>query len=279
VFALGKCGGRELGFASDIELMFVYAGDGKSDGEQPMGAPEFFIKLVECVTHAIYARREGIFEIDLRLRPYGKAGSLAVSLEAFDQYFRPEGPAWPFERQALVKLRPIGGNFELGNTLVRLRDEFLYTGKPFDVVAMRAMRERQVNQLVTPGTFNAKLSPGGAVDIEYLVQGLQITHGHKHPNVRNPNTRRALEALATAGIIRDSESERLEQAYVFLRSLIDGLRIVRGNAKDLTVPEPGTEEFAFLARRLGYNEEPERLERDLTETSEFVREASFRLLG
>ena len=279
VFALGKCGGRELGFASDIELMFVYAGDGKSDGPQPMGAPEFFIKLVECVTHAIHARREGIFEIDLRLRPYGKAGSLAVSLEAFDQYFRPEGPAWPFERQALVKLRPIGGNFELGNTLIRLRDEFLYTGKPFDVVAMRAMRERQVNQLVTPGTFNAKLSPGGVVDIEYLVQGLQITHGHQHPDVRAPNTRRALEALAAAGIIPESEGERLDQAYVFLRSLIDGLRIVRGNAKDLTVPLPGTEEFAFLARRLGYNEEPERLERDLTETSEFVREASLQLLG
>ena len=108
---------------------------------------------------AIQAKREGIFEIDLRLRPYGKAGSMAVSLEAFRRYFAPDGPAWAYERQALVKLRPIAGNPGLGQHVAALRDQYVYTGEPFDVTAMRAMRERQVRHLVTGGTFNAKYSP------------------------------------------------------------------------------------------------------------------------
>src|SRR5215203_5252628 len=98
---------------------------------------------------------------------------------------------------------------------------------------MRAMRERQVNQLVTPGTFNAKLSPGGVVDVEYLVQGLQITHGHNHPQIRLSNTLNALEALEKSGILSGEDQQKLSAAYLFLRQLIDGLRIVRGNAKDL----------------------------------------------
>jgi glutamate-ammonia-ligase adenylyltransferase len=151
VCALGKCGGRELGFASDIELMFVFAGEGKTSGPHLITTSEFYVKLVEGVTHAIRAHREGIFEIDLRLRPYGRAGSLAVSLDAFRDYFGPQGAAWPYERQALVKLRPIAGDAAFGQSLVALLDELIYTGEPFDVAAMQGMRERQVRQLVSPG--------------------------------------------------------------------------------------------------------------------------------
>ena len=110
VCALGKCGGRELGFASDIELMFIYSGNGKTSGPQVITSTEFYEKLVQDFVRAIRARREGIFEIDLQLRPYGKAGSLSVSLDAFRRYFAPDGPAWAYERQALVKLRPIAGD-------------------------------------------------------------------------------------------------------------------------------------------------------------------------
>ena len=124
VAALGKCGGRELGFASDIELMFVYEGGGETAGPKVITAAEFYEKLVVEFTRAIRARREGIFEIDLQLRPYGKAGSLAVSLDAFRRYFAPAGPAWSYERQALVKLRPIAGDEALGRELRALCDDY-----------------------------------------------------------------------------------------------------------------------------------------------------------
>lgn len=279
VAALGKCGGRELGFASDIELMFIYAGEGRTSGPEVTSATQFYIKLVEAVTHVIRARREGIFEIDLRLRPYGRAGSMAVSLEAFRNYFGPEGAAWPYERQALVKLRPIAGDRQFGGEIVGLRDELIYTGEPFDVGAMRGMRERQVRQLVIPGTFNAKLSPGGLVDIEYLVQGLQITHGARDKSLRTTNTLEAVDVLAGAGILTPEDRLKLREAYHFLRELIGALRIVRGNAKDLTVPAEETEEFEFLARRLGYEENASRLKEDLARHTAAVREIGNKMLG
>ena len=279
VCALGKCGGRELGFASDIELMFVFAGEGKTGGPHVITTSEFYVKLVEAVTHAIRAHREGIFEIDLRLRPYGRAGSLAVSLDAFRDYFGTQGAAWPYERQALVKLRPIAGETAFGESLVALRDELIYTGEPFDLAAMQGMRERQVRQLVSPGSFNAKLSPGGLVDVEYLVQGLQIAHGKRFPALRSTNTLQAIAALAKTGIIPEGDAARLRETYSFLRQLIGALRVVRGNARDLTVPDAGTEEYGFLARRLGFDDDPGRLKTDLDRHVGDVVNLSQKLLG
>jgi glutamate-ammonia-ligase adenylyltransferase len=277
VLALGKCGGRELGFASDIELMFIYAGNGQTTGPRSITTSEFYEKLVEAFVRSIRAKREGIFEIDLQLRPYGKAGSLSVSLEAFRRYFAPQGPAWAYERQALVKLRPIAGDDELGRQVMALRDAFVYTGEPFDVTAMRAMRERQIRHLVTGGTFNAKFSPGGTVDVEYLVQGLQITYGHRHPALRLANTRAAMAALAEAGILSPDDYARLRRAHTFLRWLVDSLRVVRGNTRDLTVPPPESEEFAFLARRLRYGGDAARLRDELNRYIASVQEVSARL--
>jgi glutamate-ammonia-ligase adenylyltransferase len=278
VCALGKCGGRELGFASDIELMFVYGGNGRTAGPHTITTAEFYEKVVESFVSTIQAKREGIFEIDLQLRPYGKSGSMAVSLEAFRRYFAPDGPAWAYERQALVKLRPIAGNPDLGQHVATLRDQFVYTGEPFDVTAMRAMRERQIRHLVTGGTFNAKYSPGGLVDVEYLVQGLQITHGHLDPTLRQTNIRQAMAALTQAGILSEDSYTQLRKAHTFLRWLIDGLRMVRGNAKDLTVPPADSEAFAFLARRLRYENNVSQLRDDLEYYTTSVQELSTRLL-
>lgn len=272
VCALGKCGGRELGFASDIELMFVYEGSGKTTGPEVITTTEYYLKFVETFTQSLIARREGIFQIDLRLRPYGKAGSLAVSLDAFEEYFAPNGAAWPYERQALVKLRPISGDPKFGSRIVGVRDRLVYTGDPFDVLAMRAMRERQNRQLVQAGTFNAKLSPGGLVDSEYLVQGLQITHGQKHPELRATNTLEAMAALESIGILSPEDHARLREAYIFQRQLIDALRMVRGNARDLAVPAVDSEEFNYLARRLGYEDEPNQLLDDLQRHTAAVQE-------
>ncbi len=278
VCALGKFGGRELGFASDIELMFVFAGNGQTTGPQVITTLDFYERLVYEVEQTIQSKREGIFEIDLRLRPYGQSGSRVVSLDSFRHYFGPGGDAWPYERQALVKLRPVAGDPELGREVVRLRDELIYSGEPFNTAAMRAMRERQIRQLITGGTTNAKFSPGGLVDIEYLVQGQQITHGHRAPGLRLTNTREAMAALAEAGILPPEDYPRLREAHIFLRRLINALRVVRGNARDLTVPPAGSEEFAFLAHRLNYADDPARLHEDLTRHTAFVQELSLRLL-
>ena len=307
VNALGKCGGRELGFASDIELLFVYDSDGMtqphptptrsvSEDVSPVsrlvGAPplrmdyetaprtyspreqidnaSFYSRLVENVSHAIHARSEGIFRIDLRMRPYGRAGSLAVSLAAFRNYFQHDGPAWPYERQALVKLRPIAGDEGLGIQLKALRDELIYTNRPVDFGAIRAMRERQLRSLVGATEFNAKLSPGGLVDLEYLVQALQLDRGAKHPELRATNTHEALDALRQVGALTAADHERLCAAYHFLRRLIDALRMVRGEARDLTVPPADSADLESLARRLGFGPQTQRLHDDLTHHTQAV---------
>ena len=278
VAGLGKFGGNEMGFASDIELMFIYAGNGRTTGPNVITTTEFYEKLVQNFVSAVRARREGIFQIDLQLRPYGNAGSLSVSMDAFRRYFYPGGPAWAYERQALVRLRHVAGDIPLGQQIARLRDEYVYTGSTFDVTAMRAMRERQVRHLVKGGTFNPKFSPGGLVDVEYLVQGLQITHGHDLPALRQTNTRKAMAALAQAGILSAEDYSRLRKAHTFLRWLIDSLRVVRGNAKDVTMPVENTEEMAFLARRVNFADDPARLHSELMRYTEDVRELNTCLL-
>ena len=278
LLALGKFGGRELGFASDIELMFVYTGSGHTNGTRVVTTAEYFEQLVLSVINTIQTRQEGIFHIDLRLRPYGKAGSMAVSLDAFRRYYAPDGPAWAYERQALVKLRPIAGDPVLSQELCQLRDIYAYESGPFDVTAMRAMRERQIRHLVKGGTFNAKFSPGGLVDIEYLIQGLQINNGAQDPNLRTPNLREAMSRLHAADILSDDDYTRLRKAYTFLRWLIDSLRVVRGNSKDVTLPSFGSEEFVFLARRLRYEMDIERLRDDLVRYVADVQEINARLL-
>ena len=115
---------------------------------------------------------------------------------------------------------------------------------------MRAMRERQVRQLVRAGTFHAKLSPGALVDVEYLVQLLQLAHGGQQPSLRTPNTLMALAELTRLRLIPDESFEPLRSAYLFFRRLIDALRMARGSADDLTLPATTEELFAGLARRL-----------------------------
>jgi len=270
--ALGKFGGRELGYASDIELIFLYSEEGQTTGPHKLTNADYFHRLVMQFQQAVQSRRKGIFEVDLRLRPFGNAGNLAVSLEAFQSYFGPQGAAWPYERQALVKLRPVAGDSALGARIVQLRDEFLYRGEPFDLAAMRAMREKQNRQLVRAGTFHAKLSPGGLVDCEYLIQGLQITFGALHPAIRDPNTRAAMKALEQQGFLTGPTRIQLRDAYRFWRRVIDALRMVRGDASDLTIPPEESKEFVFLARRLGYRTEIQQLRQDLERHSRQVIE-------
>ena len=253
VCALGKFGGRELGFASDIELIFVYEGEGATDDPRAVTTAQFFEEWVAAILGALPARREGMFEIDLRLRPHGNAGSLASSLAGFSGYFSPGGEAQQFERLALVKLRPIAGNMELGQRIVGARDAFVYSDQSLDYENILHLRRRQAVELVSPHRTSAKHSPGGIVDIEYYVQANQIEAGRGEPSVRVTPTLDAIERLEAAGLLPATLARELSEAYRFLRELIDALRVVRGHAKDLTLPASGTLELAHLARRLGYD--------------------------
>lgn len=254
VCALGKCGGRELGWASDIELMFVYAGQGATQGPQSVLNSEYYERLARMICGTIESRREGLFEIDLRLRPYGDKGALASSLEKFNAYFNEKGGALPYERHALIKLRAIGGDPVLGAAVEAARDAFVYSETPVDGRSWTHLRERQNDELVEKGAINVKYSYGGLIDIEYFVQDLQILHGAGDPSVRGPTTLEAMDALNRAGYLSDEARGMLDRAYRFLVRLINGLRMVRGNARDLVLPDESSREYLFLARRLGYEE-------------------------
>lgn len=255
VLGMGKFGGRELGYASDIEVLFVYEGSGKTTGRTPLDNSEYFERLAQEILQWIEAKQEGIFHLDVRLRPHGSKGLLANSLQELKTYYSPDGLAAPFERQALIKLRYVAGDEQLGRRVEAHRDSYVYSSRPWDVEAALDLRRRQVKELIEPGQINIKYSPGGLIDIEYGVQYLQLMYGHAHARLRTPNTLEALAALAQTGLLTSPEAAFLRDAYLFFRILIDGLRIVRGNAKDLVLPAPGSEDFLFLARRIGYTTE------------------------
>jgi glutamate-ammonia-ligase adenylyltransferase len=155
----------------------------------------------------------------------------------------------------LIKLRYVAGDPNLGRQVEVRRDAIVYSGHPWDLAIALDLRRQQLKELVEPGRINVKYSRGGLIDIEYAVQYLQLMHGHREPSLRSPNTLGALGALAEAGVVTAEEAALLREAYLFLRLLIDGLRIVRGHAKDLLLPSADSEEFVFLARRLGYQTE------------------------
>jgi glutamate-ammonia-ligase adenylyltransferase len=248
---LGKFGGREMGYASDVELVFVYGGPGRAE-RTGLEAGLFFEQVVREIVSFIAARQEGIFHVDLRLRPHGAKGPLASPLAAVREYYRAGGGAAPFERQALVKLRRVAGDAALGAEVERVRDAFVWGDEPWDRANALHLRDRQCRELVPPGRFNVKYSPGALVEVEYAVQYLQIEHGRALPALRTPSTLEGLDRLLQAGLVDPDERSRLRAAYVFWRAVADALRMVRGNARDLLLPEAGSEETRFLARRLGY---------------------------
>ncbi len=252
LLGMGKFGGRELGYASDIEVLFVYGGQGRTSGRQGIENSEYFERLAQALLQWIEAKQEGIFHIDVRLRPHGGKGSLANPLEEIASYYSPTGLAAPFERQALIKLRHVAGDAALGKQVEAHRDRFVYGGAPWDLAVALDLRRQQITQLVESGTVNVKLSPGGVIDIEYAVQYLQVMHGQRHAVLRTPNTMQALAGLVECGIVSREDGENLRKAYFFIRMLIDGLRMVRGHAKDLVLPPSDSDEFIFLARRVGY---------------------------
>ncbi len=284
VLGLGKLGGRALGYASDLELLFVYADEGGTDGARPVRNQEFFERMVRDATGRIRARREGIFETDLRLRPHGDSGPLAVRLDHFVGYYGSGGEAHSLERLALVRVRAICGDRDFGAQVEQLRDAIVYESRVIDPVPIRNLRLKQLEQRSGGSRVNAKYSAGGLVDLEYNVQLLQVIHGAEDERLRTPEIHRALAAMSDSGRIDSAESDAMVKAYRFLRRLINGLRMLRGNAGDLEVPEDTDPAFGVLAGRIGYpppddSQAPHPLRVDLEETRAQVRAFVERHLG
>src|SRR6185436_17334984 len=143
----------------------------------------------------------------------------------------------------------------LGRAVEELRDAFCWSGEPWDQQDALHLRERQARELVPAGRFSVKMSRGGLVEVEYAVQYLQLLHGRERPELRSPSTLAGLERLRAASLLTTEEAATLRDAYVFWRRVADGLRMVSGQATDLLLPEPDSEEWGLLARRLGYRGE------------------------
>lgn len=270
ILAAGKYGGSEMGFASDLELLFLYRGQGMTDGQRSIDNSRYFEEFVRTFLKALKARKEGIFEIDLRLRPFGNKGSLASSLAAFQSYYAVDGPAEQFERLAMVKLRPVAGEEALLTEILQARDVFVFSGRPIDYTNILHLRKRQDAELVEPGRINLKLSDGGLVDIEYFLQAQLIEHGATNPDLRVPNAMQGLKRLEAAGIIAPARADELRGAYRCFRRTIDALRAVRGNARDLTLPPADSPDYLYLSRRLGF-ENPAQLDAEIARSREISR--------
>ena len=258
VLALGKFGGSDMGFGSDLELIFVYQAEGTTEpapaeagGSVPARNSTFFNEAVREFLQVIETRQHGVFEVDMRLRPYGSKGSIASSLAAVEDYYAGGGDARQFERLALVRMRPVAGNPDLGNRVMCIRDSFVYSPEPLDIENIQHLRRRQAVELVERGSVNAKISSGGMVDIEYYVQAWQIARGVDDASLRQTNTLSALEALRAGGHIDADLADRIGESYRFFLGLVDALRVVRGNSSDLNIPAADTRDFHHLAHRLG----------------------------
>jgi glutamate-ammonia-ligase adenylyltransferase len=256
VLALGKLGGSELNFSSDVDVMYVYAADSEETAGGPRGtlqAREFFTRLAELVTRALQEVTPSgfAFRVDLRLRPEGVNGPIVNGLNDALVYYEAYGQTW--ERSALIQARPIAGELDLGERFLREVRPFIYRRyldytTVADMKDMKARVESQMGGKV--GRGNVKLGRGGIREIEFLVQVLQLVHGGRDERVRGRGSLPTLERLTQAGYLPADEGESLMQAYRFLRNVEHKIQVVH-QRQTHTVPAD-RRQHETLARRLGY---------------------------
>ncbi len=288
VLALGKLGGRELGYAADLDVVFVYERRGstdtlghdedESDGPRPLSTIEWFSRWAQRLLGALRQRtpRGRLYEVDTRLRPAGSQGLLVTSLAGWRRYHSQDARLW--ERQALTKLRAVAGDRALGLEVEQIAADTVYGAPPSDprMIAdeIRRMRDKIERELGATGDL--KTGAGGVMDIEFAAQYLQLVHGHAHAELRTTGTEGALRAAATLGIAAPRDLELLDQGYRFLRKVEHRMRVVHDQPIH-RLPE-ARDELDKLARRSGYPdggvllEHVERWQHD-------IRGAYLRLLG
>ena len=251
ILALGKLGGREPNYHSDLDLIFLYETDGNTDPPKRGGGGttngHYFSQLGQKIVQT--ANRLGpfgrLFDVDARLRPTGKSGPLAVSIAAFERYYA-EGRAQLWERQALCKARVVYGSPRVAEMVMQSVNQAAYgpPWQPQHAGEIRDMR-RRLEEDTTPR--NLKRSRGGTVDTEFLVQMLQLRHGGEHPSLRVPGTLAALNALQSAGLLSPDDAEFFRESYRFQRSIEARIRLMNSVGRhELPTDERELEKLAFL---------------------------------
>jgi glutamate-ammonia-ligase adenylyltransferase len=294
VLAVGKLGGREIGYASDLDLMFLYE---PSAAPNPDEAAAYYSRYAQRIIRMLAEPHAGGpgYVMDTRLRPSGSHGLLVASLRSFASYHgleetddgmqRPAGfgggSAW--ERQALIRARFCAGDSQLGARAMAIATRAAYEGGPPAPAEMHRLRMRMERELgrERPTRKELKVGRGGLLDIEFLAQWLQMKHGSDE-RVRTPDTGEALEALAARAYLPRSDYERLRDAYRFLRRLEQRIHVHRGDGTNWV--DAQALGLSGLGRQMGFQHSPTRsageqlFERYLTLT-ETVRSCYLRLLG
>jgi [glutamine synthetase] adenylyltransferase / [glutamine synthetase]-adenylyl-L-tyrosine phosphorylase len=254
ILSLGKLGGMELNYSSDIDLMFLYGANGETSGPARITNKEFYKKLANQLTDLLstYTSAGMSYRVDLRLRPDGRFGEVAISLDGAESYYRNRARDW--ELQMLIKARVSAGDRGLGVRFLETVEPLIYSSTlDFTVVeAASETRERIGEKLAArrgpPQGFNIKLAPGGIRDIEFLVQCLQRLHGGQNRWVRHGGTLVALSRLRDKDLLSPTEYSRLASAYQFLRHLEHRLQFDEDRQTHTLPTEP--EALATLARKL-----------------------------
>ena len=255
IIGLGKLGGGELNYHSDLDIIFVYDRQGMTSGPKQISNHEYFARLAQKIISILSLQtREGyVYKIDTRLRPSGNSGPLVTSLDSFLDYHRQEAQVW--ERQALTKARVVLGDAALAEHLREVIEKTVYgstlgeEGRA-EIHRLRMRMERELAR-ERNGNYNIKTGRGGMVDVEFIAQYLQLCYGFRYPELRTTNTLEALAQVGVLGLAPDDFVETLDSGYRFLRKLENRLRIIHDNSvNDLS----GSQAYMNkLARRLGYD--------------------------
>ncbi len=257
VLGMGKLGGREIDYNSDLDLIFIYSApetQSSGGGSGSLAVHEYYVRLGQrLITFLTAPTEEGIvYKIDLRLRPSGRSGPLVSSIESFRQYHQTSSELW--ERQALIKARFVAGDPDLGKEAERITESFAYARGLTEagIAEIHHLRMRMEKELAgeDPTRFNPKKGKGGMVDIEFLAQMLQLSHGSRIPGLRKRGTQEALKALIDHKIINKNEYRLLSDGYLFLRRLDHRLRLERDQSIDILERE--AVKLHGIARALGY---------------------------
>jgi glutamate-ammonia-ligase adenylyltransferase len=251
VIGMGRLGGHELSYASDIDALFVYDGDRPSQFEAALRLATDLVREISATT------AEGqTFRMDAALRPEGKNGALARSLDAYRAYYEEYGLPWEF--QALLRARPVAGDPDLGDRFMAMIEPFV-ARDPFpeaDAQEIRRVKVRVEQERIPPGEdpqFHLKLGKGSLADVEFTVQLLQLQHGAAVPTVRTPATIEGLHRLVGAGLLDPDDGDTLGAAYRLCERARNARYLVLGRPGDAL---PGGADDVRIGRLLGYTHRP-----------------------
>lgn len=257
VLALGKAGGREMMAGSDLDVMLVYDHPEEvteSEGARKMPAGQWFVRATQAFIAALTAPGSDgpLYAIDMRLRPSGNAGPVAVSLGRFRNYHA--NSSWTWERMALTRARVVAGVPGLDGELRHAIGRTLATAGPAETIRAdaAAMRARMLRDLPASGPWDVKLRPGGLVEVEFVSQVLQLIHGQRRPDLRSTTTRYGLANLRDAGLLAEEDAALLIHADRIWRTVQGILRLTVGRgAKDVQFSEASAQVLVAAAVSAG----------------------------